>query len=326
MIVNKTYRLGVLFVLAVLASPAAGQSPGLYQQAAKGLSYVYSGYYDSARIAWQPLESNKPLRLLVEAFLLRWKYIPINRYTEGETYATRLASVSESLSKSEGDLYLRVVAEMLQAEYHYTKGEAVQALWHARKAYPLMVKVLDLKTTEPELLFVKGMYLYYMDFFRAKGLIYKTALLPFRDGNQTTGLELLQSVSETGSMASTEASIYLAHIYLHHQNKPEEALPYSEKLVANYPANLKFREVLIENLLVLEKNTAAAEWIKKQVLVSDPYFKMPALYFKGALEKRKGDAASARKTLTECVALASDEELENAFSEKAKELLNEIDK
>jgi tetratricopeptide (TPR) repeat protein len=321
--VVKKIMVALVLVLVYLA--AAGQPPLAHEQmAAGGLTYVYRGSYDSAHLAWQSLESNTPLRSLLEAFLLRWKHIPINRYADGERYTNTLTDVAASLAKTEGDLYLRIVAEMLLAEYHYTTGETMQALWHARKAYPLLVKVLDQKTTEPELLFVKGMYLYYMDFFREKGFIYKTALLPFRNGNQKEGLDLLRAVAETESMASTEAAIYLAHIYLHHQGRAEEALPFSKKLAEAYPKNLKLRELLIENLLVLRQYQSAAGFINQQLLTSMAYFKIPALYFKGFLEHESGNVVTANKMLRQCVDLAKSEDLESAFSEKADALLRQL--
>lgn len=306
------------FPITINAQPDA-----VYRTITRGLDYTYNTRYDSAALVWQPLD-DLSLKQVLSGFVLRWKHIPISRYAGKDLYLDQLSTVAETLKSAPSEtgysLYLQVITEMLLAEFHYNNGNAVQALWHARKSYPLMMKAFDEGRTAPELQFIKGMYLYYMDFFRARGIVYKTALSFFRDGDQKAGLQLLHEVAAAQSIARTEAQIYLAHIYLHLERDPAKAFPHSRQLTKEYPLNNKFRELYIENLLALEKYSDASPLIISQLALSD-YYKVPALYFKGCLEQGQGRQKEAVASFERCVELAKKTELESDFSRMAEKKL-----
>ncbi len=148
-----------------------------------------------------------------------------------------------------------------------------------------MSEVFSKNYTQPEFLFVKGLYSYYIEHFRQKNLFYRTALLPFRSGSKKKGIELLQSCINQKSLVRIEAEIYLAHILLHFENRPTEALSVSRKLANEFPANLKFSELLTDNLIRCGQYKEALPLVRKSISQHAIYFSGPAHYFKGIIEE-----------------------------------------
>lgn len=274
------------------------------------LRLIYETKFDSAKLLIASFPGQEgAYNSLFELFSLRWEYIPIASSKEKDNYLKKLLTFSETLSAQKDGLhrlYFHTITELLLAEFFYNNGETFKAVLHGKRAYPLMMQALDATVNDPELLFVKGMYLYYMDFFRNQGFVYRTALLPFRDGDQKKGLALLEKSALESSLAFTEANIYLAHIYLHLESQPVKALTYSEKLVKLYPENAKFRELLIDNLISVKKYKEATILLGIQMKLTYAYYKIPALYFAALIESESEKNSSRAKNLfKECIDLSS---------------------
>lgn len=316
-------------LLVVLPSGAQSTNENVRQQQIECLRLIYKTKFDSAKllIASFPRQ-DEAYKSLFELFSLRWEHIPIAASKEKDNYLKKLLSFSEGLavqSDAVSQLYFHTTTELLLAEYFYNNGETLKAILHGKRAYPLMMQALDAKDNDPELLFVKGMYLYYMDFFRNRGFVYRTALFPFRDGDQKKGLVLLEKSASEASLAFTEANIYLAHIYLHLENKPLKALAYSEKLVRLYPENAKFRELLIDNLISCGKYDQAIIYLERQLKFTYAYFKIPALYFEARTEQEyKKNSVRAIKLLEACIDLSSKTKLCVDVAGKAEAYLEKI--
>ncbi|MCZ8214699.1 MAG: hypothetical protein O9262_00595, partial [Cyclobacteriaceae bacterium] len=318
----------LFFGFRLEAQPTAEKILARQQQIAC-LNLIYKTKFDSAKrlIASFP-KQEEAYKSLFQLFSLRWEHIPIATSKEKDNYLNKLLSFSEAISSRKDvtqQLYFHTTTELLLAEYFYNNGETFKALLHGKRAYPFMVQALDASGSDPELLFVKGMYLYYMDFFRSKGFVYRTALFPFRDGDQKKGLTLLEKSASESSLAFTEANIYMAHIYLHLENEPLKALPYSQKLVKMYPENAKFSELLIDNLISCGRYDEASVYLDEQLKQTYAYFKIPALYFAAQVEAlRKKNSSKAKELLTECIALSSKTKLCQDVAQKAEAYLSEI--
>lgn len=315
----------VLFLTA-FCSALFSQPALLTNKAERGLTYIYKTNYDSARWVLSTFDTRQDdllVKSLLEVFTMRWEYIPIVKSPQKSYYLKNLSETTDLLkkvSKSGSDhLYLHITSELLLAEFYYTNGDAGQALLHGKRVYPLIMQTFDEHKNEPELVFVKGLYLYYMDFFRAKGFMYRTVLFPFRDGDQALGLRLLEQAASMQSLAKTEALIYLAHIYLHLEEQPVKALPYSRKLVELYPANSKFQELLIDNLVSAGVYKEVIPLIEKQLTHKAAYYRIPALYFKGCVELDfEKNKTKATASFERCMALAKESNLWEEYAEKAK--------
>lgn len=321
--------LGILLT-AFLSNTLLAQAPLELQRAQKCLRLIYTAQYDSARFVAKSFSEQEPvLKNLVEVFGMRWEFIPIVKHAKKEEYLKKLHAtldrIEESNVSSASYLYLHATAELLVAEYHYLKGDATQAIWHGKKAYPLMMEAFDTNSQAGELLFIQGMYLYYSEFFREKGFVYRAALFPLRNGDKEKGLEALKKAAVTESLAQTEAIIYLAHMYLHLEKKPESALSYSRTLVERYPGNLKFREVLLENLISAAMYKEAEALLSEQLKTENMYYRIPALYFKGVLEKDvEKNMAKAKKSFSSCIELVKKNNLHEDYAAKAQAQLDEL--
>ncbi len=323
--------LSGIVVAFICFTTCFSQPDSTNNEAAACLRLIYNCAFDSARLHYSNFPStSSDTKNLLELFAMRWENIPMANNPKKEIYLNALTALVNNFKEgediTEGNLFLHITSQLLLSEYYYTNGEAGKALWQGKSAYPLIMKVLDENKKEPELLFVRAMYLYYMDFFRNKSFMYRAALFPLRDGDMELGLKLLQEAANTQSLAQTEALIYTAHILLHFEKKPEQALPYSKKLAEKYPANLKFRELLIDNLIALKYFYEADAELGKQLETKSAYFKIPALYFAGCLEiEFRKNKEQATKLFQHCIDLSLETGLLEDYQLKAKEQLKSLE-
>ena len=322
----KNHILSKVFLLVVLICAnhkSYPQSNGDNARVEDCLHLIYDGKFDSAYLLYPTFQpSDVHLKNLVTIFAMRWAHIPIAHSSEKDEYVKRLTEVEAVFNRLRKEqhynLYLHITSQLLLSEFYYTNGDTGRALRHGKKVYPLLMKIFDMDIKEPELLFLRAMYLYYIDFFRSRGFIYRIVLSPFRNGDKTQGLKLLKETANTKSLAQTEALIYSAHILLHLEKKPELALPYSRKLVELYPANLKFRELLIDNLIELKRYPEADAYLTAQLETKMPYFKIPALYFSGRIEIESGkNKELATNFFQQCIDLSVETGLLEDYKEKA---------
>lgn len=332
--IEKKIILGLFYLMPLMVFSPLWSQPTIdniieKQQQTECLRLIYETKFDSAKLLIASFsKDDEAYKSLFELFSLRWEYIPIAMSKEKDNYLKKLIVFSEALPDQKDavrQLYFHTTTELLLAEYFYNNGETLKAILHGKRAYPLMMQALDSKDSDPELLFVKGMYLYYMDFFRNKGFVYRTALFPFRDGDQKRGLTFLEKSAAESSLAFTEANIYLAHIYLHLENEPLKALTYSQKLVRLYPENPKFRELLIDNLISCKKYNEAAILLDEQLKLTYPYYKISALYFTAIVEaENRKNSTKAKKLFKECIDLSSDTKLCADVATKAEDYLTKM--
>lgn len=274
-------------------------------------------------------DSLQQIKDMFEVFCLRWEEVPIQHSKKRNVYVKKInkaISLFKNLdSENSTDVFIYISAQLLLAEFYFASHDYFQAIWHGKRAYPLMMKSFDKNRTEPEFAFVKGLYLYYIDYYNQKGIFYKTALSLFRKGNRKLGLESLKSAIKTESLATTEAYIYLAHIYLRLENKPFDALLYTHKLVERYPKNFKFRELRIENLFASGNYSEGEILLADQLKINNPYYKIPALFYLGcAYLDNKRDKANGTKAFDECIQLMNTHKLHEEYKEKIEDKLQSI--
>ncbi len=260
---------------------------------------------------------------LLGVFSQRWEDIPVHLSSEDGGYLKKLQQVVTQFEIADRvdpvTNYLRITAQLLLAEYYFANHDFLQAMWHSKKAYPLILQSIDEGRTEPEYLFVTGLYFYYIEYYKDKSFFYRSALWPFRSGNKEKALELLKKSIEDKSMARTEALIYLAHIHLRLENNPTQALIYSKELAENYPSNAKFRELYIDNLLAAEKYEECYPLLVKQTSLDNPYFTIPAYYFMGCYYREaKGENEKATLNFNKCLQLVETHKLLYEYKERAE--------
>jgi len=243
---------------------------------------------------------------LLRGFLWRWQYVPIAYSGKKEAYLNLLETgqAEREVSRMSPEaIYVEICRNLFLAEYYSSLNQTWQAFRYAQKMYPYIAYVLEQEFAGPEFLFVRGLYHFYMEYYREKSLFFRLTLLPFREGSKAEGMRLLRLAAQVPSTAQIEAKIFLAHILLRLEKRPVEALPFSAELVLLFPANLKFRELLVDNLLTAGRYLQAEEHLAHLEQSADPYFRAPALYFRGVLENHFRRSAKAVPYFEACAAI-----------------------
>jgi tetratricopeptide (TPR) repeat protein len=270
------------------------------------LELIYQGEYEAASKIYNSLPpSEKQIRDILEIFSLRWEFVPIQFSEKSNIYVKKLTEVNSllrsTLNKDPVNQFLYASTELFLAEYHFALHNSWQALWHGKRVYPILSQSIDENKNDAEYYFMQGLYMYYIDYYSKKGFFYRSTLSLFKRGNKELGLKLLTIVANRMSIVQTEARIYLAHIYLHFENKPTEALPFAHNLFEKYPKNLKIRELYIETLFAAGLYSEGYDLLEKQLKVENAYYKIPALFLLGSFYlDYKDDKSTAKLIFNQC--------------------------
>ncbi|GHN00885.1 hypothetical protein WSM22_23740 [Cytophagales bacterium WSM2-2] len=302
--------VGYIVLLCSLGTVSLAQTVNLRDSIARhAIASIYGFHFEDYKKSVASLGTNDgDTRRLLDIFYWRWKEIPVAYSSFNQKYHELLLKNAAELDKQKSSdvptSYLKICSYLFLAEYHSWLGENWTALKYGQKAYQYVISVIDKKYTQPEYLFITGLYKYYIEFYKQKSLFYKAALLPLRSGNKTEGLKLLRQCSETPSLAQTEARIFLSHILLHLENLPEESLPISKSLVEQYPGNLKFAELYAENLIKCKKYKEALIYVEELQNQAAPYYTGPGYFYRGCIEEDFfKNPAKAKLAYQKCVGI-----------------------
>jgi hypothetical protein len=297
----------LLIYILLMATCADGRQPAEKESvlASQALDAIYGYQFDKAQVIISELDKKDYMKSLLELFLIRWREVPVAHSTKNKEYYKLLLSNVESLEldqkKSETKEYLKICTYLFLSEYHSSVDETFSSLKYAQKAYPHVIDAFDKGYSENEFLMIKGLYLYYVELFRQKNFFYAAVALPLRKGSKKDGLELLKVCATKKSMSQIESQIFLAHILLRYEKKPFEALVYSKSLFENYPANLKFTELLIDNLIGCKMYNEALEILGVLENHSLVYYSCPGQFFRGVIEEEHfKNVAKAKIAYTSC--------------------------
>lgn len=182
------------------------------------------------------------------------------------------------------------------AQFYDEDGATLKALNAAKKAYHYMKLGFEMLEQSPEFYFSTGLYNYYRVQYPESNPIYKPFMWFFRSGDKELGLAQLQRASEEATFTKAEASMYLAHLNLRYELKPQAAIKFSRHLVEQYPKNVFFKINYTEALLAGDKYQQAFPIIQKLVQEDKSFYKMSGEIFYGLyLEKYARDLQKAGK-------------------------------
>lgn len=308
MVMNKFYVL-VLFLCFDLSQPVWAQRLSTPDSLlpSKALDAVYKLQFDGfEKIASNFIQKDQVMYSLLKIFALRWKEVPVAYSQSSHQYHDLLLKELAMLEKEKNQTpmlsYYKICTYLFLSEYYFSLDEKWSALKYAQKAYPLVMESFEKNYTQPEFQFIKGLYLYYIEYYRKKNLFYRAALFAFHSGNQKKGLELLKTSAGQFSMAQVEAKIFLAHIYLHLENKPFEALPYSKELTSNYPTNLKLMELYTNNLVKCKMYREAMTFVDQLENQKNEYYSIPGYFYRGVIEDELfNDKEKAKTAYQRCL-------------------------
>lgn len=288
---DRPFRCLTIYFLFVYCEAAAqNQTHADSLPSIKALHAIYQMRFgDFEKISSTIKKEEKDVFPLLEIFALRWKDVPVAYSASGKQYHELLLKEAAQLERESQSTpiisYYKICTYLFLSEYHFSLDESWSALKYAQKAYPLITEAFDKNYEQPEFQFIKGLYLYYIEFFRQKNLFYRAALAPLRSGNKIKGIALLKSSAKKISMAQVEAQIFEVHLLLHLENRPFETILSSKELATTYPQNLKFTELYADNLIRCKMYKEALPVVERLRSQKSLYYSNSGDFFRGVIEE-----------------------------------------
>jgi len=272
----------------------------------KGLYYIYNTETRKAEQYIHLVEElmpKHPVAPMMRALNINWSSNPVESDSEefrklSGFLQLALDRTKDYLHKDPDDIeavFFAIVIYGWLAQFYDEDGHTFKALNAAKKAYQYMKVGFDLLDRDPEFYFSTGLYNYYRVQYPESNPVYKPFVWFFRSGNKELGLQQLDHASKEATFTSAEAAMYLAHIYLRYENKPQTAVKYSGDLVNRFPRNMFFKVNYGEALLAAGEFQKA--YIIIQILVQDSkdFYRMSGEVFYGIyMEKHISDLPKAK--------------------------------
>jgi tetratricopeptide (TPR) repeat protein len=246
---------------------------------------------------------NHPVNSLLKAMQWQWQYLPVkDNKTIGPQYLQTLEQClkqAKILEKTEATRPEAAFFAMASHGYiglvHNHNEDRLKAAGEAKRGYNYVMNGFDLMNKNAEFYFSTGLYNYYIVQYPEEHSIVKPLTLFFRDGNKELGLKQLEIGSKKGTFTRTEATFFIARIYMKHEAKPEKAIPFSQILVQKYPQNPVYLMKHTEALILAGRYAEAIPNLEKLKKFNEKFFPTAAEVFEGLIQEKhyKKDAEAA---------------------------------
>jgi hypothetical protein len=315
-------QLTLLIPISVLTSTQAWSQNGLsikpeeVRLIRQAIDSIYNMNFAAADPVIKKLDEripDYPGVTLLKAFYYNWKHKPIKtgsmpfekfEYYLGQTIELAAKRLDEDDEDVEG-IFFSLSANSFLAQLYADNQLTMKALGAAKNSYGYVKEGFDLIEEFPEFYFPCGIYNYYRERYPEEHPFYKPFLWIFRSGDKAEGLRMLKLGAEKGIFTKAESLTYLYHIYLHYERKPEVGMEYIQKLHRQYPGNLTYTFLLVENMLYLNQYKSAYAHIEDLLYSSNDFYRYTGYIFDGWYqEKYKNDAEAARRAYEHAVTLS----------------------
>lgn len=282
------------------------------------LDLIYNFEFDEAYLEIDTLENklgDHPANHLLRSMVLYWRERPFKVETEPyleymkelETAIVLATPFQENENLREEGIFYIMAAYGLLADFYNSVGHRMKAVGSAKKAYNSLKEGFELKEKFPDFYFSSGVYNYYREKFPELHPFYKAFLWVFMNGDMELGLEQIKVATGKGVFMQREALIYLFHIYLRYENKPDLALPYSQVLVERFPGNYRFKCLYIESMIYNSTDSISKELLDSLINHDDQFYQLTGNLFSGLISEQQDKIEAARYYLR--IALEKYEEM-----------------
>jgi len=297
----------IFFPLKASAQDKLLEQPDALAIVKKGLYCIYNTESEKAERYIQAVEEfmpHHPVAPMMRALNANWSTNPLE--TDSPEFRKLIGHLQLSLDRTRNYLkkdpndpeavFFAMAIYAWLAQFYDEEGSALKALNSAKNAYQFMKIGFGELDQSPEFYFSTGMYNYYRVQYPESNPVYKPFVWVFREGDKELGLKQLERASNEAVFTRTEASMYLAHIFLRYENKPARAVHFSKQLVELFPKNTFFKINFAEALLAAEEYSRVYNLIQDLLLEKKDYYKMSGEIFYGIyLEKHLNDFERAEK-------------------------------
>lgn len=238
---------------------------------------------------------NHPVYTFLKAITLYWEEVPISSdsdlFSRFKNYIYATIERAEKRLEFNADdpegIFFALASYSILAQYSAEDGNYLKALKEAKRAYTYMKKGFELTEEYPEFYFTTGLYNYYREQYPESHPVYKPFVWVFTSGDKTKGLYQLDQATKKATFTKMEAMVYSAHIYLRYEDRPDKALHYTQRLVNEYPNNLFYHALYVENLFASDMFTDTYASIEKLSNSDNSFFKMAGQIFRGMIHEKE---------------------------------------
>jgi tetratricopeptide (TPR) repeat protein len=306
----KIFLSFLVFTISILNSVSQElilKDSVLIKRMNRTIDLIYNFDFDIANLEIDTLENqlgDHPATHLLKSMIFYWRDRPFkedtDNYLEYQSELETAIELATSFQQNE-DLYEEAEFYVLAGyglltDLYNGIGHKMKAIGSAKKAYNSLKEGFELKEKFPDFYFSSGVYNYYREKFPELHPFYKTFMWVFVNGDMDLGLDQLRVASEEGVFTQREALIYLFHIYLRYENKPDLALPYSRILVERFPGNYRFKCLYIESL-IYNNDSISGEMIDSLLNHDDVFYQLAGNLFSGLICEKQEKFEVARDFL-----------------------------
>ena len=305
--------ISLLFLFTITVSVSLSQEliledPRLVDRMNKTLDLIYNFEFEKAYLEIDTLENqlgDHPAIHLLRSMILYWRDRPFKEDTKPYLeYQKELENAVElALSfpdkgdlRGEAEFYI-MAGYALLTDFYNSVDHRMKAVGAAKKAYGSLKEGFELKEKFPDFYFSTGLYNYYREKFPELHPFYKTFLWVFMSGDMELGLKQIKVSSEKGVFMQREALIYLFHIYLRYENRPDLALPYTRILIQRFPGNYRFKCLYIESMIYNDNDSISEDMINSLINHEDIYYQLSGNLFSGLISEKQNRLEAARNYL-----------------------------
>ena len=307
----KGILYGIIFLISITGLSAQEpivENQVLVDRINHTLDLIYNFEFEKAYEEIDHLErilGHHPAVHLIRSMVLYWKDRPFKadshpyqEYIYELETAIELALPFQDDEKlhDEGEFYI-LAGYALLTECYDAVGSNMKAMGTARKAYHSLKEGFELKERFPDFYFPTGVYNYYREKYPELHPFYKSFLWLFVSGDTELGLEQLATASRKGVITQREALIYLFHLYLRYENKPEVALPYARTLIERFPKNDQFKCIYIEAMLYNGDTLIPEDILSSLVHHEQSIYRMSGHLFEGLISIQHDNLSRAQEDL-----------------------------
>ncbi len=143
---------------------------------------------------------------------------------------------------------IRSIANGQLARYYSNRHSWYRSFRYGRRSLRDFFRVEETHPDIPDLNFGIGMYRYFAAYILDEYPLARPLGWMLPSGDREEGLARLKKAADNSIFMEAEATFFLGHIYLHFEQKADQALGYLEQLYQRYPDNTFYRRLYVRSL------------------------------------------------------------------------------
>lgn len=266
----------------------------------RGMQNIYNLEFSEAGEAYNSLAAmypGHPVLNLFKGMKIYWENFPMDPFSKArKSFESELKTCIEISDKSnypgpgyEAEYLLaNICARGLLLLYLSENDQSGEVIPLVTSSYRPLMNTFRFTSTCPDFYYFTGVYNYYREAYPIVYPVYKAVAFMFPKGNMDLGLKQLEDCGERSMALRAEAYVMLSWIRMNFEMNYLQALPYSQHLADQYPANPLYRIYLAKNLLLLKRYDEAGKLVFSARNGEDnPFYNAVMEVFRGLIEEKK---------------------------------------